>query len=94
MRTILIIQSLIIVAGAYYIFTLAHTNDESSDQTDKSSIRIEVLEREDGEVDKEAKLNGEENFAETDQIDGDLPLGNDIGMEFPIPDNEADLQVR
>jgi len=93
MRTLIIIQSLIIVAGAYYIYTLAHTRDgELEKNSDKSGMVVEIdtiTEVSDEENQSEATIITE---SETDIMD--LPLGNDIGMEFPIPDNEADLQAR
>lgn len=93
MRTLLIIQSLIIVAGAYYIYTLAHTRDgELEKNSGESGVGVEIAtttEVSDEENQSEATIT---TPSETDIMD--LPLGNDIGMEFPIPDDELDLQVR
>jgi hypothetical protein len=82
MRTLLIIQSIIIVLGAYYIFTIAHTRDSEFDR------QAEVI----NPVDADSKIEIQDVSEEVEfGMATDNPLlevegNNDIGMEFPIPD--------
>lgn len=92
MRTLLIIQALIIVGGAYYIYTLSHTNDDANSNLNENSNIIIQSSTTDSIAGAEQVDTATEVEAEADA--SDLPIGNDIGMEFPIPDNEMDLQVR
>lgn len=90
MRTILIIQSLIIIAGAYYIYTLSHSREEAT-TTVSEPVIIESTEVESADQADDAS---NEEVETDDQASENMPLGNDIGMEFPTPDSEADLEVR
>jgi hypothetical protein len=91
MRTILIIQSLIILAGAYYIYTLAHPSEEhvfTDDSVTTAPLAIPAT--------TEAPVDSVLDASTTTDSNnfGNQPLGNDSGMEFPIPDDESLLQVR
>lgn len=94
MRTLLVIQSLIIIAGAYYVYTLAHTNDEMTTTISEPVVTIESSVAPTTDRSGEADTQPTEDLPNDNQPPENMPLGNDIGMEFPIPDNEADLQVR
>jgi len=86
MRTLILIQSLIIVAGAYYIFTLAHTNDNALPRpvTETNGTNDIVI-----EIDETPDLPHDQSLNESANTPvAPLPVGNDIGMEFPIPDDE------
>lgn len=89
MRKIIILQSLLILAGAYYIYTLQQSSNSVTkpEQTQDQSADDVV---ETTEADEVAVATTTADVATTSGISGP----SDVGMEFPIPDNEADLQVR
>jgi hypothetical protein len=82
MRIVLIIQSLIILAGAYYVYTLTRTPAEEIDDGSSSNINIEVRREEETSTVQSAdeeEVTG--NTGEGNFVDG----ANDLGMEFPMP---------
>lgn len=94
MRTLLVLQSLIIIAGAYYVYTLAHTEDERPSTISEPVVSIESVAAPDTDRGSQVETQPIDDLPRDNQPPENMPLGNDIGMEFPIPDNEADLQVR
>ncbi len=87
MRTLLILQSAIIAAGAYYIFTLAHTSDRetfSGDNETASQIDIVATTTITSSVDRNDEMVEDVSTADMTSVS----VGNDIGMEFPIPDSD------
>lgn len=92
MRIVLIIQSLIILLGAYYVYTLTRTPVESVNDENPSNIEINVR-QEEGMVNVEEEDEG----GVTSETSGEVIISdgpNDMGMEFPTPDDEDELQVR
>jgi hypothetical protein len=92
MRTILIIQSLIILAGAYYIYTLAHSTPTPVDEP-----AAELLPQTDvspASVDREDETKETTDDETAPAIGTTITGPNDAGMEFPIPDDEMMLEVR
>ncbi len=81
MRIILIIQSLIILAGAYYVYTLTRAPEEPTGQESTSNINIEVKREDETE-----QTNTEEASSNTND-DVTVEGHNDLGMEFPMPDD-------
>lgn len=84
MRIILIIQSLIILGGAYYVYTLTRTPALPTEgESSASNINIEVR-REGGTATVRSNDEGEEStdVEGIDYVEG----ANDLGMEFPMPD--------
>lgn len=95
MRKIIILQSLLILAGAYYIYTLQQS------AVPEETIETEVTEEmsdQGNEVAEEAldTESDSSDTATTTEISSDSSISgpSDVGMEFPIPDDEAELQVR
>ncbi|MFN3188539.1 MAG: hypothetical protein ACK42D_03315 [Candidatus Paceibacteria bacterium] len=94
MRIVLIIQSLIILLGAYYVYTLTRTSsDSSNEEVSSSNIEVEVrreitpsVVNESDDEDNTAQMNGGGIIVTEGH--------NDLGMEFPIPDDENELEVR
>jgi hypothetical protein len=80
MRTLLIIQSLIIALGAYYIYTIAHTRDGEFDR------QPDIVDSKNVELSPEIKDLSEATEFDTDADQLLFEGNNDIGMEFPIPD--------
>jgi hypothetical protein len=89
MRIVLIVQSLIILLGAYYVYTLTRT--PSSENMENSNIQVEVRREtfESTGEKKDSELMTETNSDGVIVQDG----ANDLGMEFPVPD-EGVLEVR
>lgn len=88
MRLILIIQSLIILAGAYYVYTLTRTPEEPTGQESTSNISIEVKRE-----DEVTETSAEEVSNSTNDEDVTVEGHNDLGMEFPMPD-DGELETR
>lgn len=82
MRIILIIQSLIILAGAYYVYTLTRTSEDFVSEFESVS-------------NIETKIRSENNSSAIEEDNNDTVLSNDgsnmiegandLGMEFPMP---------
>lgn len=87
MRTIVIIQSIIILVGAYYIYTLVHNSEpsmviennieESSNDLISEMVETDTVPVNDVDISTESLITGP----------------NDVGMEFPIPDDESLLEM-
>jgi hypothetical protein len=82
MKIILIIQSLIIVAGAYYLFTLNHEV-----VTEVQPVVVETL----PETPAATTTDEAVTTRETD-VSSDIAGPNDAGMEWPTI--EGELEVR
>lgn len=83
MRIIILIQTIIIIVGAYYVYTLSKgaAEQEGAD----SAISIEVVET-------PAPTSPQEVEAEVSaSTTADVPVsgGNDAGMEYPTLDTEV-----
>jgi len=91
MRIVLIIQSLIILLGAYYVYTLTRTPASEDDEND-SNITVEVRRE---SFDSDTNKQESEVMPETNTNDGVIIQdgANDLGMEFPVPDDDT-LEVR
>ncbi len=84
MKIILVIQSLIILAGAYYIYTLAYPTKEVEEVVEVAPLPTSTA----AVVEVEA--------SSVDEVDTSVPAPNagpnDAGMEWPI--FEGELEVR
>ena len=88
MKLIIIIQSLIIVAGAYYVYTLSHSQDVIAEPmpTDAAPLVMPGMPR-------EGYTPPTENPpADPNELNSEVTGHSDVGMEFPVPDEE--IQVR
>jgi len=91
MRLVLIVQSLIILAGAYYVYTLSRptpTEPVGENSAPPSEIQIQV--------ESTAGTDEQANEPAPEPAAGEVIITeghNDLGMEFPIPD-EGVLEVR
>jgi hypothetical protein len=91
MRVVLIIQSLIILGGAYYVYTLtrlAPNESEGNNTAPLSAVQIQVEPK--AESGEQTSDSGPESTA------GEIVVTeghNDLGMEFPVPDDGV-LEVR
>ena len=86
MRIVLIIQSLIILAGSYYVYTLTRpATDNLGEESTAANIEIKVQ--------GESEANAEDEDTSLDEAV--ISEGhNDLGMEFPMPDNGDNLESR
>lgn len=84
MRIILIIQAIIIVCGAYYIYQLRQGETAPANQPAPSPV-----EREPEVVSPPVDIEATTTAEETSQVIGGP---NDAGMEWPIPDEELELR--
>jgi len=85
MRIVLIIQSLIIFAGAYYIYTLTRpaVAPALSETEEVSTVLIET------KVESEVELPVEDEQELNVESATIIEEHNDLGMEFPVPDEEV-----
>lgn len=90
MRTILIIQSAIIILGAYYIFTLHQGGKNYS----KEDSPLPAVYKEISNDKVEDKIENEIATSSDDLLNNEevTDFGHDQGMEYPIFDGE--LEVR
>ncbi len=88
MRFILLLQSLVIIAGAYYIYTLRQGGDASVESPIGEEVTHDVFEVASTTTPPEAVP-----IATTTP---DLPIAgpNDAGMEWPILEAEQGLQAQ
>jgi len=102
MRTILIIQAVIILLGSYYIYTLSHVSPDTAESAvDARNAIPNQRANSSGSDSNEQQNEGMENTS-VSELSPELEglTGNDLGMEYPIIDteleanNEVDLQVR
>jgi len=85
MRIIILIQTMIILVGAYYVYTLSSISDTKVESD--SIISVEVVQPEvvTGTDEPESLL-----VPPAEQVP--VSRGNDAGMEYPIPDVEFQAQ--
>jgi hypothetical protein len=87
MKLIIIIQSLIIIAGAYYVYSLGQPVEEV---VVPAPVDVPVV---DPGVPREGYAPPTENPpADPATLNSEVTGHSDVGMEFPIPDEE--IQVR
>ncbi len=87
MKLIIIIQTLIIIAGGYYVYLLTHSTEVIVEPVPTVKINIEP-----GTV-REGYTPPTENPPADEAVQSSEVTGHsDVGMEFPVPDNDA--QVR
>lgn len=86
MRIIIVIQSIIIIVGAYYVYTLSKGIETPEDTDTDSEISIEVVET--ITPPSEEDVTTSETLASSS---AELPVlgGNDAGMEYPTIDGEV-----
>jgi len=91
MRIIIIVQSLIILVGAYYIYTLVYNDGAQSTaaEQDAPAQYSDPL-----VIDEPVAEDQIEESDYTIMTDSPITGPNDAGMEFPIPDDESLLEVR
>lgn len=91
MRIVLIVQSLIILAGAYYVYILTQDSPRSENEVENSVSEIKMeVQSEDNLPEINENKQDPEDVNEITITDGP----NDLGMEFPIPDNDESLESR
>jgi hypothetical protein len=88
MRTIIIIQTIIILAGAYYVYQLSQPKEMPASPTLEATTTPAFLE---GYTPPTENPPPFENVATTTQ-ESDITGHSDVGMEYPIMDGE--LEVR
>jgi len=89
MKTILILQSLLIIGGAFYIYTLGQTPSPAVPQTTADNVRVVTptpMVKVDTATTTPAYLEAAEII--------ELQDNHDQGMEWPTLENEADLEPR
>lgn len=87
MKLIILIQTLIIIAGGYYVYLLTHEKEVPVAAEPTIEMNIE------SDLPKDGYVPPTENPPAETIVDETGPIGHsDMGMEFPIPDD--DLQVR
>lgn len=89
MRKIIIVQAIIILVGAFYIYTL-HTSDGVEDTT---TVRVvPAAEQSTSPVPAPVAPTTNESDALESTSEATITGPSDVGMEFPIPDDESMLQ--
>jgi hypothetical protein len=88
MRIIIIIQTLIILAGAYYLYSQSQQPEVEVSPVLTATTTTPFLE---GYTPPTENPPSFEDVATTSDM-SDITGHNDVGMEYPIPDNE--LEVR
>ena len=100
MRTIVIIQAIVILIGAYYIYTLSHVRDDEQNSGNDANDLSELV------APIELPSSDNEETASVPSAPAGIPedleglTGNDLGMEYPILDEgvelrfDAELEVR
>ena len=89
MRKIVIIQAIIILVGAFYIYTL-HTSEVVEDTT---TIRVvPAAEQPALPAPAPAAASSNESVRSESAAETTITGPSDVGMEFPIPDDESLLQ--
>lgn len=86
MRTIIIIQTLIIIAGAYYIYTLSQA-PVIAPEPEPVVIEEVVTPVPEPVVETEPE-------PDMSSVSADLTGHSDVGMEFPTMDEDVQLEVR
>lgn len=87
MRKIIVLQSLLILAGAYYIYTL-----QQSAASPATEIEVIEVSNQSNETAPAAATTDDTVEATTTtevQSTSDITGPSDVGMEFPIPDDES-----
>jgi len=90
MRTILIIQSLIILLGSYYVFTLSQKS--SSDVVGEVNNNV-ATDTDQILIDNQSNENSiatSSSIANPDTIHSSSP--SDYGMEYPVADDNPQVQ--
>jgi hypothetical protein len=88
MKLIIIIQTLIIVAGAYYVYLLTHPKEVTIESVPTTTAPVV----EEGAVRENYTPPTENPPADPATLDSEVMGHSDVGMEFPVPDE--DIQVR
>lgn len=89
MRKIIILQSLLILAGAYYIYTLQQSATSAATEIEV----IEISNQPNETVPAAATADDAVAATTTTEVQStsDITGPSDVGMEFPIPDDESDI---
>jgi hypothetical protein len=87
MKLIIIIQSLIIIAGAYYVYTLSHTTEVIVESAPTIKMNIEP-----GMVREGYTPPTENPPVDPVKADSEVTGHSDVGMEFPIPDENIEVR--
>jgi hypothetical protein len=87
MKLIIIIQTLIIIAGAYYVYLLSNPKEIVEPVSETSMPVVEP-----GTPRQDYTPPTENPPADPTTLNSEVTGHSDVGMEFPIPDEE--IQVR
>jgi len=87
MKLIIIIQTLIIIAGGYYIYLLTNAKEVIVEPTPTVKMNINPGEPREGYTPPT-----ENPPAESPVTESEVTGHSDVGMELPIPDDEAQLR--
>lgn len=88
MKLIIIIQSLIIIAGAYYVYLLTHSTEVIVEPTPTNTMPVV----EPGTVREGYTPPTENPPADPAELNSEVTGHSDVGMEFPVPDEEIQVQ--
>ncbi len=83
MKIIIIIQTLIIIAGGYYVYLLTNEKSEVIVETPVENKEVETAAKREGY--EPPTENPPSNIAE-EVVETEITGHNDVGMEYPIMD--------
>jgi hypothetical protein len=88
MKLIIIIQTLIIIAGAYYLYVLNNDTEVIVEPVAETSMPVV----EPGTARQGYTPPTENPPADPNELNSEVTGHSDVGMEFPIPDEEIQVQ--
>lgn len=88
MKLIIIIQTLIIIAGAYYVYLLSNKDEVIVEPVTETSVPVV----EPGTPREGYTPPTENPPADPNELNSAVTGHSDVGMEFPIPDEELQSQ--
>jgi len=88
MKLIIIIQTLIIIAGAYYVYLLSNKDEVIVEPVAETSMPVV----EPGTPREGYTPPTENPPADPNELNSEVTGHSDVGMEFPIPDEELQSQ--
>jgi len=87
MRTILLVQTLIIIAGAYYVYLLTHPDGVVPAPTPAPVVKVEVPKSAPHDIAAPATTTSAPTTSTTTNVKTNIGGPHDAGMEWPTLDS-------